>query len=104
LETPEVAMSYVVVALWRTRQGEAKTVASLLRELAATVRTEPGNLHFAVHQSSADPNDFLLYEIYESEEAFRQHQETGHFKVLVLERAVPLLAARDRRFYNLIDE
>jgi quinol monooxygenase YgiN len=97
-------MSYVVVAQWRSREGEAKIVESLLRELAAAVRTEPGNLQFAVHRSTSDPNDFLLYEVYASEETFRQHQDTDHFKALVLQRAVPLLAARERRFYSLIDE
>jgi hypothetical protein len=36
-------------------------------------------------RSNDDPYEFLLYEQYESEQAFRDHQQTPHFKRLVLE-------------------
>ena len=97
-------MSYIMVARWQPRDGETEKVEAILRELAAAVRQEPGNLQFTVHRSLEDANDFLLYEVYASEQAFRDHQATAHFKRLVLERAVPLLKLRERRAYSVVDD
>ncbi|MGB6862228.1 MAG: antibiotic biosynthesis monooxygenase [Pseudolabrys sp.] len=46
---------------------------------------------------------FLLYEQYANEQAFLDHQQTQHFKTLVLERAVPLLERRERYAYSVFD-
>lgn len=97
-------MRYVMVARWRPRVGEAGKVDAILRELAVAVRQEPGNLQFVVHRSHDNPHDLLLYEVYASEEAFATHQQTEHFKKLVLERAVPLLETRERRGYAVVDD
>jgi quinol monooxygenase YgiN len=96
-------MSYVIVARWRPREGETERVQSILLELAATVRREPGNIQFTVHRGRDDANEFLLYEVYESEQAFRDHQQTEHFKRLVLDCAVPLLSLRERAAYAVVD-
>ena len=53
--------------------------------IAATVenhrgtRTEPGNLRFDLVRSVDDPPVFLLYEVYESEEAVAAHRDTAHY-------------------------
>jgi quinol monooxygenase YgiN len=96
-------MNYIMVARWKAREGEIQKIEAILRELAMAVRREPGNLQFTVHRSLDDKNDFLLYEIYTSEEAFAEHQKTKHFKRLVLEQAVPLLSERERRGYSVVD-
>jgi len=44
----------------------------------ASVR-EPGNRRFDVLQSNQDPNRFLLYEAYDSEEAAAAHKKTAHY-------------------------
>jgi len=95
-------MSYVVVARWRPREGETERIQSILVELAAAVRREQGNLQFTVHRGRDDPNEFLLYEVYESEQAFRDHQQTEHFKRLVLDGAVPFLSFRERAAYAVV--
>ena len=102
-------MSYVVVARWQPRPGETEEIQSILLELAAAVRREPGNKQFTVHRrcDNADEflaDEFLLYEVYETEQAFRDHQETEHFKRLVLGRAVPLLSVRERAAYAVVDQ
>ena len=89
-------MSHVVVAHWRPRDGQVEKIESILRELTKEVRREPGNLQFTVHRGCDDPNELLLYEIYQSEEAFRAHQQTEHFKELVIGEALPKLARRER--------
>jgi len=96
-------MTYVIIARWRPRDGEREKIEAILHELAKGVRTEPGNLQFIVNRSMDDPNEFLLYEQYASEQAFRDHQQTAHFKRLVLEQAVPLLARREREAFAVLD-
>jgi autoinducer 2-degrading protein len=40
---------------------------------------EPGNLRFDVSRCADDPNRFLLYEAYISEEASAAHKQTDHY-------------------------
>ena len=93
-------MSYVMVARWKPREGESEKIESILHELAAAIRKEPGSREFTVHRGLDDPAEFLLYEVYASEQAFREHQQTDHFKRLVLGEAVPRLVLRERRAYS----
>jgi autoinducer 2-degrading protein len=47
----------------------------------ASVRDEPGCLRFDVHQSTDDPNRFVLYELYRDEAAFYEaHRSAPHYK------------------------
>ena len=96
-------MPYVIVARWRPRDGERDRIEAILRELVREVRKEPGNLQFTAQRSNEDPAEFLLYEQYENEQAFRDHQQTPHFKRLVLEQAVPLLARRGRQAFTIVE-
>jgi autoinducer 2-degrading protein len=40
---------------------------------------EPGNIRFDVLQQADDPCRFMIYEVFESEEAVRHHKETPHY-------------------------
>jgi quinol monooxygenase YgiN len=95
-------MTHVVVAYWRPRAGQTDKIEEILRELATKVSQEPGNLMFVVNRQIENPNEFLLYEQYKNEQAFLDHQQTPHFKALVLERAVPLLERRERVAYSVM--
>ncbi|MER5500700.1 MULTISPECIES: putative quinol monooxygenase [unclassified Streptomyces] len=88
-------MSYVVVARYRTKEGEENTVLPLLDAMAAASRQEPGNLAYRVHQGTEDPRAVVLYEEYASEADFTAHCATEHFREIVLGRVVPLLESRD---------
>jgi len=94
-------MTFVMVARWRAKDGAVEEIEAILRELTPLIRGEPGNLEYIVNRSVDDPNEFLLYEQYEDEAAFRVHRETDHFKNLVLARAVPLLAARELKVHSI---
>ena len=96
-------MTYVIVAHWRPRDGQTGKIEEILRELAREIRREPGNLQFTVNRSRDNQNEFLLYEQYFNEQAFLDHQQTQHFKTLVLEHAVPLLERRERYAYSVFD-
>lgn len=40
---------------------------------------EPGNIRFDVLQQADDPCRFMIYEVFESEEAVAAHKETAHY-------------------------
>lgn len=40
---------------------------------------EPGNLRFDVLQCNSDETRFLLYEVYETEDAAKLHKTTAHY-------------------------
>ncbi|MER8084634.1 putative quinol monooxygenase [Streptomyces sp. NPDC058316] len=88
-------MTYVVVARYRTREGEENTVLPLLDTMASASRQEPGNLAYRVHQGTEDPRAIVLYEEYASEADFTTHCATPHFHEIVLGKVVPLLESRD---------
>jgi (4S)-4-hydroxy-5-phosphonooxypentane-2,3-dione isomerase len=63
---------------------------------------EPGVLRFDVLRGIDDPEQFVLYEVYESQEALAAHRLTAHFKRWQ-ETGVPLLAGpRQRVLYEPI--
>ena len=47
------------------------------------VMQDPGAILYELHRSADDPDEFMFYEQYESEEAFEYHLSTEHFKALV---------------------
>ena len=63
-------------------------------------RQEPGNLRFDVLRDPADDHNFLIYEVFKSEEALNEHRKTSHYKECV--RLIdPILARpRTKTFYN----
>ncbi|WP_338825140.1 antibiotic biosynthesis monooxygenase [Bradyrhizobium septentrionale] len=48
------------------------------------------------------PAQFLFYELFQDEAAFKAHQESAYFKTYIAEQALPLLAKRERSQYVLI--
>ncbi len=94
-------MSYGLVVNIRTNPETRTTFMEKLAANAAAARAEPGCLTFDVLVNPEDPNKVMLYEIYKSEDAFKEHQATQAFKTYLAE-AVPMLAARDRTFMTRI--
>jgi quinol monooxygenase YgiN len=84
----------IVVARYLVTDGHESRVARLLRENAEASRAEPGCLEFSVYQEIDDPRVVLLYERYTSEDAFRAHRQTSHFRDIIEEQVVPLLDER----------
>ena len=70
---------------------------------ARASNTEPGSLRFDFLKQRDDPTKFMLYEVYLSEDAFKSHQQTDHFKRWV-EKGVPLLEGdRIRVIYQNVE-
>ncbi|WP_247452323.1 antibiotic biosynthesis monooxygenase [Bradyrhizobium sp. 174] len=49
-----------------------------------------------------NPAQFLFYELFRDEAAFKAHQESAHFKTWIAGEALPLLAKRERAQYGLL--
>lgn len=81
---------------WEAQPGQAEAAADLLRRMAQAVRSEPGLLTFQAHRSPSNDHLFFIYEMFADEAAFAVHQETAHFKDLIVAQAVPKLAKRER--------
>lgn len=96
-------MSHTVLAWWRAAPGDDDEIAHLLAELAPPSREEPGCRAFEIHRNPQDPTDFLLYEVYDDEAAYRAHHASDHFRRLATDQALPRLAARHRQIYRLVD-
>jgi quinol monooxygenase YgiN len=83
-----------VFARYSVRPGSGDDVAATLARHVAATRDEAGCLQFIAFRSQSDPDQFLLYEQYEDEEAFQAHRETPHFRQYVEQAIVPLLDER----------
>jgi quinol monooxygenase YgiN len=63
------------------KEGRADEVLELLLVNPRRIEEgEPGNIAFGVHRSTDDPNEFWLYETWESEEAVGAHESGEAFE------------------------
>jgi (4S)-4-hydroxy-5-phosphonooxypentane-2,3-dione isomerase len=84
------------------RPGKAEDVLELLLSNPRRIEaSEPGNLAFGVHRSREDPNEFWLYEAWESEAAVEAH-ESGEAFAAYKERLRPLVDPHSVRFADTI--
>jgi quinol monooxygenase YgiN len=90
-------MVYVVTATWRAKPGKAAEVADILARHALETRQEPGVITFIAHRSKDDDHEFMLYQQFVDQEALALH-----FRINVLEKAVPLLELRQRKYFDII--
>jgi autoinducer 2-degrading protein len=72
-------MFALVVPLKVKPEMREKFLAAAQDDSICSVRDEPGCLRFDVLEDEADPNHFLLYEIYRDDAAFQAHREAPHF-------------------------
>lgn len=85
----------VVIARWSPGAGKNETIAAMLPELIRQSRAERGCLGYQVYRPDGDVNgDFVLVERYVDQAALEAHRGSAHFRNIVLERIVPLLASR----------
>ena len=73
----------LVVAQWEAREGQADRIADIL-------------------SAKENPAQFLFYELFRDEAAFKAHQDSAHFKTYIAGEALPLLAKRERAQYALL--
>jgi quinol monooxygenase YgiN len=102
MQTQPHTHGLAVSAIWEAKPGEADAIANILAQLGTKARQEPSVHLFLVHRNISNPGQFLFYELFEDEAAFMAHQQTPHFKDLVLEQGLPRLSKRERTQYALL--
>lgn len=86
----------IVTAFWEAKPGEAASVLDIVRQYLPQAQREPWVQAFQIHQSLTEPEKFFFYEVFAGEEGFASHQQTAHFKALIVGQALPKLAKRER--------
>ena len=92
----------IVTAFWEVNSGEEGAVAELLKDFLPQAQREPGVKAFQIHQNVTKPREFFFYEVFAGEAAFADHQQTAHFKNIIVGQAVPKLAKRERSQFRFI--
>ena len=92
----------IVTTLWEVNSGEESTIAALLKDFLPQAQREPGVKAFQIHQNVAKPREFFFYEVFAGEAAFADHQQTDHFKNIIVGQAIPKLAKRERQQFRFI--
>jgi quinol monooxygenase YgiN len=92
----------VFTVSWEAKPSEVDALTEIVKRFLPLAEREPGLKVVRSHQSVTDPGKFFFYEIFENEAAFAAHQQTEHFKTLIMEQAVPKLAKRERVQHHLV--
>jgi len=92
----------LVVAQWEAKPGEADKVAAILDRFLPEAQREDGVKLFLISRAKDNPAQFLFYELFRDEAAFKAHQDSAHFKTYIAGEALPLLAKRERTQYALL--
>ena len=100
--TDNASQSLVVTAFWEVNSGEEGAVADLLKDFLPRAQQEPGVKEFQIHRNVAKPREFFFYEVFAGEAAFADHQQTAHFKDIIVGQAIPKLAKRERSEFHFI--
>ncbi len=69
-----------VAAKLKAVEGKGDELEKEFRKLMDKVVKEPGTAVYTVHRKTDSPNEFLVYEKYESGDAFKSHMSTEYFK------------------------
>jgi quinol monooxygenase YgiN len=73
----------VVVAVATAKAGHEAELKSRLEGVATASWDEPGVVTYAVHDVIDQPGQFMMVEVYASDQAFDDHLATDHVKALI---------------------
>ncbi|MFL1873632.1 putative quinol monooxygenase [Hansschlegelia beijingensis] len=69
-----------ITAILVARPGKAAELRTLLGGMTAPSRAEAGNLRYDLWQDQADPDRFVIDELYVDDDAVAAHRATPHFQ------------------------
>ena len=92
----------VFTVTWEVRDGETDAAADIIARFAPEARREPGLELLMVHRNANEPAKFLFYEVFRDAAGFEAHQQTPHFRTMILEEALPKLKSRERTQYTVL--
>jgi len=77
------AQHYVQVVDYEIAPAQLEKFMEALKENGAATSKEAGCLQFELSQSASNPNQILIYEVYENEAAVQAHRASDYFKKYV---------------------
>lgn len=90
----DAAGAITVIARWQALPGRADSVLALVAALREQSLAEAGCLGYEVFRGATDDDAILLLERYRDHPAIEAHRATSHYRELLVERILPLLASR----------
>lgn len=90
----DAAGAITVIARWQALPGRADSVLALVAALREQSLAEEGCLGYEVFRGADDDTTILLLERYRDHPAIEAHRATRHYRELLVERVLPLLASR----------
>ena len=70
----------IITATCQANEGKGDEVEQAYKKFGPQAQNDPGTVTFDILRSIDDPSKFLVYEVYENEEAQKYHASTPHFK------------------------
>lgn len=87
-------MSYAVVATYVSKPDEVEALANHLKAMLEPTNAEAGCQLYRVVNSNDDPATYVLFELYQDEEAFKAHAASEHFEEHIRNGAWECLESR----------
>lgn len=81
----------IVIARIEVVQGRENDYLAFAAPLIESSRAEAGNLCYSMYQEVQSPSEFIVYEEYVDEDAFKIHAATPYFRTF-MKQVKPLLA------------
>lgn len=72
--------SYIALACLEAKPGKEQELQTALMTLVEPTRKEEGCLQYIFHQNSNDSSQFMFYEKWANQEAFKNHAKTPHMQ------------------------
>ncbi|HEX5284791.1 MAG TPA: putative quinol monooxygenase [Bryocella sp.] len=66
------------------RSEDRDEIATILRELTAASRAEPGCVSYIAHRVESDPDTIVIYEQYRDQAALDAHRTSPHFAMYAI--------------------
>src|SRR3954453_553608 len=65
--------SVTVIASFKVKAGSQEAARAALQDVVGPTRPEPGCLAYDLHQSTAEPTEFMFYERWSDQDALDAH-------------------------------
>ena len=92
---------FVQLVHFEVKPGRIDKFLDVFRGNIVGGRQEPGIVRFDLLQSADAENTFMMYEIFESEDALEDHRKTDHYKATVAGLEGLLVRPRSKSFMRL---
>ena len=73
-------MPLIVIAKITAKPALVQPVKEALLALLAPTQQEAGNVEYTLYQGALDPCQFMMYEVWEDQDAFQTHNQMPYLK------------------------